>query len=494
MGAGTALAALSAAVFVAGLDQTVVVSVLPQIVTDLRLPINRFDEAAWLVTAYLLGFSAALPLLGRLADVYGYRALFGVCAALFAGGSLWAAASGGLWGIVAARALQGAGGGGMIPIALAGTAALYDGRARIVALGAATGAAEAGAVLGPLYGAGMLEAFGWRSVFWVNLPLTVALLAAVATFVRARSVAAGSVDFLGAVLLGLSLSSLTLGISGSSLGVGGDVRAPLLAAAVLLAAGFLVRQARARWPLLSLSLFRDTVFASANAVSFFVGAALIVALVEVPLFATVILDRDTTGGGLMLLRLTAFIPVGALTGGWLSARVSRSLVVALGMTASAAGFARLSLWDTGLTEPVLTLDLGLTGLGFGLVLAPLAASVLDATKGGAEAIGAAILTVARTIGMLVGLATLTTWGLTEFNERVAAYRLPLPKEGQDPAVYDRLLALYEAHVEDSALFVFDRLFLVACVLCALAAVPALFLRHAGGTEGQARGRKRYSRS
>ena len=174
---GAALAVLAAAVFFSGLDQTVVVTLLPQIAVDLHLPFTQLDEAAWIVTAYLLGYAAAMPLLGRVADVYGVRPVFLLSAVLFAAGSLWAALADGLWSLVAARAVQAAGGGGLVPVALAVAAATPALRTRLLALGLVAGAAEAGSVLGPLYGGVFLELADWRTVFWVNLPLT-ALLAA----------------------------------------------------------------------------------------------------------------------------------------------------------------------------------------------------------------------------------------------------------------------------------------------------------------------------
>ena len=146
------------------------------------------------------------------------------------------------------------------------------------------------------------------------------------------------------------------------------------------------------------------------------------------------------------------------------------------MLISAAGFLRLSAWDGGTGELTLTLDLALTGLGFGLVLAPFAESALSAARGGAEAVGAASLTIARTIGMLVGLAALTAWGVAAFDRRVAKLPVPLPQQGQAKEAYQRLLDAYEAEVEAAAVFVFGRLFLTAALLCALAALPSLWLR------------------
>jgi MFS family permease len=464
-------------VFLSGLDQTVVVSILPRIVADLHLSINALDEAAWLVTAYLVGYTAALPLLGRLADVHGYRTLFVACAAVFAVGSLWAATETGLWGLVAARGVQAIGGGGMVPVALAAAAVLLEGRQLVIALGAITGAAEAGAVLGPLYGALMVDAFGWRSVFWVNIPLSVALVALVLWWLPARPRAdPGRVDYVGGFELTLALLALALGLSGGGVGVTHAFRLLCFAIAAGSGVAFVLRERVVRRPLIPLRLFGDRAFSFANASNVLVGSALIVALVEVPLFANVVLHESTTAGGLELLRLTVFIPVGAVVGGRLGARHPFSLVGLAGMLASAAGFVLLSRWDASTSGATRTAELALTGLGFGLILAPLAGSVLGAARGGSEAVGAATLTIARMIGMMIGLASLTTWGLAEFHRRVDKYRLPLPKNGQSDRIYHRLLTRYQTHVADGALFVFDRLFLVAAVLCLAAGVLCLWLR------------------
>ena len=117
------------------------------------------------------------------------------------------------------------------------------------------------------------------------------------------------------------------------------------------------------------------------------------------------------------------------------------------------------------------------------MLAPFAESALSAARGGAEAVGAASLTIARTIGMLVGLAALTAWGVAAFDSRVARLSVPLPQQGQAEAVYRRLLDAYESDVEAAAVFVFGRLFLAAALLCALAALPSLWLRSDAGAGG-----------
>ena len=458
--------------FVAGLDQTVVVTVLPQVIADLEIPITRLDDATWIVTAYLLGFTAALPLIGRAADVYGFQRLLLVACALFAAGSWWAATAEGLWQLVAARAVQAVGGGGLVAVALAAAATLYDGRRRILALGLVAGATEAGAVLGPLYGAVVLDTLDWRWVFWLNLPLSLLVAVLVRSHVAGGRGLAARVDWIGAALAGVALLALTLGLSGEELGS----RPVELLAAAALGGAFAHRQLRARSPLLERSLYRHAGFVAANAANLLIGGALVVALVEVPLFAVIVLDRSSSDGALMLLRFTAPIPLGALLGGWLAGRLPTAAIAAGGMLASAAGFALLAGWDASVGEPEISLDLVLAGTGFGIVLAPLAGAALAAARGGSEAVASASLTIARTIGMTVGLAALTTWGLDAFMRRTSGIPLPLRDGGESEAAYRLRLDGYETRVTDAVVYVLDRIFLVAAALCLLAALTALWLR------------------
>lgn len=451
-----------------------VVAVLPQAITDLHVPITRLDDAAWIVTAYLVGYTAAMPLLGRAADVYGYRRLLVASCALFAAGSLWAATADGLWSLVAARGLQAVGGGGFVPVALAAGAALYGGAGRVLALGLIAGATEAGAVLGPLYGAGVLDLADWRWIFWLNLPLVAGVVALAGTLVVHDPPARSRVDWSGGLLAGLGLLALTIGLSGRRLWD----RPVLLVAAAVLAAGLALRQARAPQPLLPPALFRRAGLALAGAANLAAGGALIVALVEVPLFAVVVLGRSPTSAALALLRFTALIPVGALVGGWLAARVPSSYVAAGGMAASAAGFGLLSTWDASVGEPRLTLDLALAGVGFGIVLAPLAASALAAAGSGNEASGAAALTITRMLGMTVGLAALTTWGLEQFGRRTAGLSLPLRAPGQTESSYQAELDRYGDAVRAAAISVFDRIFVAAAALSLVAALACTRLRAA----------------
>ncbi len=515
-----ALGVVSSAVFLAALDQTMVVTVLPSILRDLRIPFTRLDQAAWIVTGYLLGYTVAMPLFGRIADVRGRRSTFMAGLAIFAAGSLLSVLAGNLEFLVAARVIQAAGGGALVPIAMAIAGDLFP-RARVAfALGVVGAAAEAGGVLGPLYGASIAQLFGWRSVFLVNLPLC-ALLAwmtwrALGDAYRARvplpgpdealpdpklpaavmeegcsspareradPPSHGRIDYLGAALMGAALATLTIGLSGNAEAGHSALKLPWLLGSAVAFVAFILAERRRADPLVRLGLFRSRPFAAANLANLLVGGALIVGMVEIPLLAYSLLGSSAVGGGLLLMRLTIMIPVGAVLGGWLADRFSYRATAVAGFVAVAAGYVLIARWPLLPREPGLTLDLALTGLGFGLVVAPIGASVITAVGERWLATGSALVTVMRMVGMTVGLASLSTWGLRRFNTLMAGTSLPLRLPGTSQAQYDEQLARYDALLKAALHNVYQEFFLIAAGIAILAVVPALLFSARRGRAG-----------
>jgi MFS family permease len=195
----------AAAVLLAAADTYVVVLALPSIMNDVGLSIDHLPEAAPIISGFLLGYVAMLPLLGRLSDVYGRRPVFVACLLAFAVGSLLTAAAENLPMVVAGRTIQGLGGGGLVPVTLALVADGWPPGRRGVPLGVVGAVQELGSVLGPLYGAVIVEHSTWRTIFWINLPLS-ALLALAFVVTReppaTRSVRrAGRPDVVGGVLV-----------------------------------------------------------------------------------------------------------------------------------------------------------------------------------------------------------------------------------------------------------------------------------------------------
>jgi MFS family permease len=519
-----ALLVVCLAVFLTALDQTVVVTALVNMINDLGVPTTALDRAAWIVSGYLLGYVVAMPLMGRIADVYGRRRVFAICLGIFGLGSLlcalaptlgateapdtstlggavvaplyWLAqqvlAGAGRLGVdpaypalnvlVAARFLQALGGGALVPVALAVVGDLFGGVRRGLALGLVGAVTEAGGVLGPVWGAWLTGTWGWQWIFWLNLPF-VLLLALGTGSLPLRPRQREGVDLAGSALFGVALTCLTLGLGAQAGQTGGlDLTSHaaanpfLLAAAAVLLAGFAWLETRLRWPVIDPRLFRRVAFAAAATLSLLIGAALIVAMVDVPIFVLTVLNRTPIESGLALLRLTALIPIGALAGGWLSGRIGCRATAVTGCLLAGAGFWLMHLWPLDVDWTRITVAAVVAGLGFGLVIAPISTSALNVSGVQQSGSASAVITVLRMVGMILGLAALTAWGLGLFRSLVAGHPVPLPTSGESAVDYNAQLQAFTAHViVPAAHQVYVDVFAVAAVLCVLGVAPALLL-------------------
>ncbi len=503
------LAVAAAAVGFAAADTYVVVLALPEMMASAGLNIDQLQRGAPIVSGFLLGYIAMLPLIGRIADLRGRIPVLVGSLVVFSFGSLVTAASYDLISMVGGRFLQGVGGGGLVPATLALVADIWAVEHRGLPLGVVGAVQELGSVLGPLYGALVLAVSTWRTIFWLNLSVGLVLAAALLVLRRGSASATTTrssvpwwrLDWLGAALGGLTLVALTLVLleperltRGITTGLAfipyaADSRwtTPMAITALGLAVLFLLREATAPRPLIDLRGLRDLAhradllgasllgitlagivlaFATADpevqvfsrlgpwfliaslisavlfvwrqrraasplvpraalrlvpawgalVISFFIGASLIAALVDIPVFARITLyPDDQLAAALVLVRLLAALPVGAVLGGYLLRRTPVGTLSAGGMLLAAAGFAWMAQWGrTSLESPLATVPLVICGLGFGLAIAPVNAALLAATRTEVHGVASALLVVARMIGMLVGISALTTIGLRRF--------------------------------------------------------------------------------
>ena len=471
------------AVFVAADDLTVVTTMLRPIINDLGLTLpDGLDDAAWIVNVYLIAFVSIMPLAGRLSDAIGRRKLFVLAYSVFLVGTIVIPLSSSMAPFLVGRVLTAIGGGAMVPVALAVVGDVFDDDKRARALGSLGAIETMGWVWGPLYGALLVRFLDWRWQFWLNIPLALVGLAlswwALADVdERQRE---GKVDWTGAVLLALTLIALDLALLGNAEiqsvsgleelqgGSGFDFRL-LFPVAFVLGAAFVWHERRADDPLIDPSFFRSRNLRIALFVNLLVGAALIIAMVDVPIFVNAIeldLERSAVLAGWMLAAMTAAMTLASWLGGRMAEYFSYRTPTVSGMAAAAVALLLMGLsWNPDISYVVGAAQLGLLGAGLGLVFAPTTATVVDASPPTQRGAAAAIVMIVRLVGLSVGLAGLTAWGLGRFNELRAGLELP---SITDPG-------FQEAITEASAQLTADAIsetFLAAAVLTGLGVLIA----------------------
>ncbi|GAA1505207.1 hypothetical protein GCM10009827_018340 [Dactylosporangium maewongense] len=360
------------AVLLAALDAYVIVGVLTDIMDSLHIADTRLERVTPVVTGFLLGYVAGMPLLGSLSDRFGRRALlvasllgFAAGSALTAASGVLTAASGGeIWLLTGGRTLQGIAGGALLPVTVALVSDLWPDRGRHLVLGNIGAAQELGSVLGPLYGVAVAAALGtWRGIFWLNLPLVAVAIVLVWRTVPGgppRSSAPRRTDLVGGLLLAVALGAVVAALYNPDpeRSVLPSWGWPVLAGAAVVTVLFALWERRARTRLLDLTGAAKLPFFAVLVASWCAGVALMVTLVDVELVAQTLLRKSGVEATLVLTRFLVALPVGAVLGGLLLRQSRRAAVRdvpsgagALDLAAAPAGEGRLTpggpdAWDS----------------------------------------------------------------------------------------------------------------------------------------------------
>ncbi|MDE2861103.1 MAG: MFS transporter [Chloroflexota bacterium] len=467
------LTILCLGVFSTALDQTVVVAALPLVMVDLEIPLTDLDKASWIITGYLISYTVAMPLVGRLSDVYGRVKMFQVSLIIFAVGSALVAMAPDFTWIIPARVIQAVGGGATVPIGLAMAVAVVSAERRGLAIGLVAASAEAGSVVGPLYGGTIIEWIGWRWIFWFDVPQSLILIGLMAILPN-RPNPAARMDWAGALALGGALTVLSLGLAQRSIFTADSVYPYLTLGAGVVLVGILIAvERRAIQPLLASFLYTSRAFLTSNIAQFLVGIALIMALVCVPLMAGTVMERGPLESALSLVRLTAAIPVGALVGGYILRWTGVREVCIVGLALMGTGLLFMSGWEREIGELRLTLPLVTAGLGFGLVIPPIGVSALSAAPSDYWGATASLVTASRMVGMALGLAALSAWGIERFYSLTADVSIGANFEET------------EAVLVEAGVTVFQNLFMISGFLALIAIVPALLMKVEEDKDAQA---------
>lgn len=490
-GRRVAISAGSLAVLLGALDTYVVVTIMRDIMNSVGIPINQLHRITWIVTMYLLGYIAAMPLLGRASDRFGRKLMLQVSLAGFIIGSVVTALAGHFGDfhmLIAGRTIQGVASGALLPITLALGADLWSQRNRAGVLGGIGAAQELGSVLGPLYGIFIVWLLhDWRDVFWINVPLTAIAMVMIHFSLPShdRSTEPERVDLVGGLLLALALGLAVIGLynpNPDGKHVLPDYGAPLLVGALVAAVAFFGWERFARTRLIDPAGVHFRPFLSALGASVAAGAALMVTLVDVELFGQGVLQMDQAQAAGMLLWFLIALPIGAVTGGWIATRAGDRAVAFAGLLIAAYGYWLISHWPVDLladrhnilglfTVPAMHTDLVVAGLGLGLVIGPLSSATLRVVPSAQHGIASAAVVVARMTGMLIGAAALSAWGLYRFNQILAGLSAAIPPNA---SLLERAAAIGARYQQAFALM-YGEIFTITAIVCVFGAVLGLLI-------------------
>jgi EmrB/QacA subfamily drug resistance transporter len=397
------LAAVTFAVFITTLDNTIVNVALPSIQGDLELTRSGLE---WVVNAYILAFAVLLLTGGRLADAFGRRRLFLVGLGVFTGASLLGGFAGSEEVLIVARALQGAGAALMTPTTLAIISATFSERQRGLAVGIWAAVAALAFAVGPVTGGFLAEHLHWSWIFFLNVPVGIAgLLVGRLAIPESRDDSVGRrVDARGLVTSGAGLLALTYALIGASdRGWSSPATLGLLGAAAVALGLFVRSQRRGRAPMLPFSLFRDRVFAGANALVLLSGFAIFGILFFTSLFLQQGLGFSAVEAGAVFVPMAILLTIVSPLSSKLADRLGLGRVVAAGMTLTAVGLFLLSRLDEGASFASVLSGILVAGIGSGLTT-PLFSAVLGSVTQQRAGVASGALNTARELGGALGIA------------------------------------------------------------------------------------------
>ncbi|MFD8270841.1 MFS transporter [Streptomyces flaveolus] len=406
-GAGWALVITSVAGFMAALDNLVVTTALPSIREDLG---GALHDLEWTVSAYTLTFAVLLMFGAALGDRFGRRRLFVIGLAVFTGASAAAAMAPGIDSLIAARAVQGVGAAIMMPLTLTLLTAAVPAERRGMAYGiwgAVNGLAVAS---GPLVGGSLTEHISWQWIFWLNVPLGLALLP-LARLRLAESHGTGApLDLPGTLLASGGLFGIVYGLVRGPVDgwTGAVVLTALIAGAVLLA-GFVLYSTRAENPMLPMRLFRSRAFAGINAASLLMFLGMFGSIFLLSQYMQGVLGYSPTEAGLRMLPWTGMPMLVAPIAGVLSDRIGGRPVVATGLFLQAAGLGYLaSVITADATYAAQLPGLIISGIGMALFFAPASALVMSSVLPKEQGIASGANNALREVGGALGIAVMAS--------------------------------------------------------------------------------------
>ncbi|MBL0385697.1 DHA2 family efflux MFS transporter permease subunit [Tumebacillus sp. ITR2] len=408
---GFVVAGLLLGILMAAMDNTIVATSIGTIVSDL----GGLDKFVWVTSAYMVASMAGMPIFGKLSDMYGRKRFFIFGLIVFLAGSMLCGIAQSIEQLAIYRAIQGIGGGALMPISFTIMFDLFPPQARGKMSGLFGAVFGTSSVFGPLLGAWITENISWHWVFYINVPIGIVSLFLIASFYKeSMQHTKQSIDWIGAITLVGAVVCLMFGLE-----FGGNQYAwdsaqiiSLFAGFAVLFIAFLFAETKAKEPIISFAMFKRRTFATSNAVGFFYGASFIVATVYIPIFVQGVLGGSATNSGLILLPMTVGSVAAAQVGGFLATKFPYRNVMTISALIMLAGIYLLGTLATDTTRGMLTVYMILTGFGVGFSFSILSMSAIEGFSMRERGSASSTNTFMRTLGMTLSV---TVFGIVQRN-------------------------------------------------------------------------------
>jgi EmrB/QacA subfamily drug resistance transporter len=413
------------ATFMLLLDITIVNVALPKIAEDLNA---SFSDIQWVIDAYALTLASTLLTAGSLADLLGRRLVFAVGLGLFAFTSLLCAISPSALFLILARAGQGIGGAIMFATSLALLVQEFHGRERGMALGAWGATIGAAAAVGPLLGGALTEAFGWSSIFYINVPIGIgAVMLTLATVAESRDPRGSRIDWIGTVTFTAGLFLLVYAIiRGNAKGWGSTLIVSCFAAAAVLLVAFLISQFVQKNAMLDVTLFRKPTFSGASIVAFTLSSSMFAMFLYLTLYLQTILGLSPLQTGLRFLPVTVISFFVAALSGNLSSRVPVRFLLSLGLLLVAVGLLLMRGLNASSTWTALLAGFILSGAGIGFVNPALASTAVGVVPPQRSGMASGINSTFRQVGIATGIAILGALFESQITDKLKSALATIP--------------------------------------------------------------------
>ncbi|WP_186003918.1 MDR family MFS transporter [Parageobacillus genomosp. 1] len=398
-------------IFVASMDNTIVATAMATIVADL----GGLDKFVWVTSAYMVTEMAGMPIFGKLSDMYGRKRFFIFGLVVFLVGSMLCGIAQNIVQLSVFRAIQGIGGGALVPIAFTIMFDIFPPQQRGKMGGLFGAVFGLSSIFGPLFGAYITDYLTWRWVFYINIPLGIIAFLLIAFFYReSPKHAKQKIDWLGVITLVPAIVCLmfALELGGNQYEWDSSVIISLFSAFAVLFLLFLYVETKAQEPIVSYHMFRKRLYAASNLIGFFSGATFIVATVYIPIFIQGVTGGTATNSGLILLPMMLATTVSAQLGGFLAGKTSYRNVMILFMSVFMIGMFLLSTITEDTSRFTVTWYMIIVGLGVGAsfsVLGMAAIHHFSETERGAASSTNSFL---RSLGMTIGI---TIFGIIQRN-------------------------------------------------------------------------------